>query len=388
MSCHHPPGNRNLSPLRIFLKGIGIFVFINILFALLNPPVGRISFYNRFLPGFVRFPEIDFMAEQVGGLEAVEDISVSNIDALFASHVISAQRKPADEYRVILLGDSSVWGALLKPAQTVSGRINAAQLKTCTGQRVVTYNLGHLPNAVTKDLVIMTEAMKYQPDLIVWFISLYAFHPDRQCNFIVTDNADRVHELMRAYDFHFDAGCLALHEHRQTLWSKTLIGQRRELKTLLLLQLYGVMAQVWGADDPRTLSTGDLTVRNPPKQSLVFQGYEPPLDLRGVLQLDVLRVSHELAGETPLVYVNEPIYINPAKDGDVRYNWLYPHWAYDQYRDILFEQSTREGWIYLDLWNLVPPEEFSDSVFHRSSEGEVRVAEKLVPFILREACNK
>ena len=34
---------------------------------------------------------------------------------MFASHELSASAKPADEYRVLLIGNSSTWGFLLPP---------------------------------------------------------------------------------------------------------------------------------------------------------------------------------------------------------------------------------------------------------------------------------
>ncbi len=44
---------------------------------------------------------------------------------MFASHEISAGAKPADEFRVILIGDSSTWGFLLPADQTLAAYLNA-----------------------------------------------------------------------------------------------------------------------------------------------------------------------------------------------------------------------------------------------------------------------
>ncbi len=50
---------------------------------------------------------------------------------MFASHVIAAGPKPADEYRVIVIGDSSTWGTLLRPEETLAGQLDGADLRMC-----------------------------------------------------------------------------------------------------------------------------------------------------------------------------------------------------------------------------------------------------------------
>ena len=53
---------------------------------------------------------------------------------MFASHELTGSEKATDEYRVILLGDLSVWGTLLKPQETLAGQINTLNLQTCDGR--------------------------------------------------------------------------------------------------------------------------------------------------------------------------------------------------------------------------------------------------------------
>ena len=62
---------------------------------------------------------------------------------MFASHLIAAGPKPEDEYRVIVIGDSSVWGTLLRPEESLAGQLDAAGLTTCDGKQVRVYNLGY-----------------------------------------------------------------------------------------------------------------------------------------------------------------------------------------------------------------------------------------------------
>ena len=43
-------------PLRVLQKAIFLFVAANVIFAMLDPPVGRMTLYNTVVPGRLRFP--------------------------------------------------------------------------------------------------------------------------------------------------------------------------------------------------------------------------------------------------------------------------------------------------------------------------------------------
>ncbi|MFN8427895.1 MAG: hypothetical protein U0X87_16765 [Anaerolineales bacterium] len=64
----------------------------------------------------------------------------STLDAMFAAHVLVGA-KTDDEYRVILIGDSSVWGTLLTPEQNAMGQLNSQNI-SCN-KNVRAYNLGY-----------------------------------------------------------------------------------------------------------------------------------------------------------------------------------------------------------------------------------------------------
>jgi hypothetical protein len=76
-----------------------------------------------------------------------------------------------------------------------------------------------------------------------------------------------------------------------------------------------------------------------------------------------------------LTLVNEPILVSTAKNSAIRYNFFYPRWAYDQYRTLLDEQAKAANWRYLDLWNLVPESEFTNSAIHLTPAGETLLAQ-------------
>src|SRR5579859_241864 len=119
----------------VLIKGFALFALANVAFALLNPLpwLGGVSIYASLVPARDRLPYGSNPDESY-------NLSLQNLDALFASHVLSSTPKASDEYRVLLIGDSSVWGVLLDAQDTLAGRLNAAGLHTTDGKRVRVYN--------------------------------------------------------------------------------------------------------------------------------------------------------------------------------------------------------------------------------------------------------
>ena len=94
----------------ILLKATLLFALFNFAFPLMKEVhLGRLSLYNSLFPGRERLP--------YGEVRESYSLSLFDIEAMFQSHVISGTEKAADEYRVLLIGDSSVWGTLLKPSE-------------------------------------------------------------------------------------------------------------------------------------------------------------------------------------------------------------------------------------------------------------------------------
>ena len=83
-----------------------------------------------------------------------------------------------------------------------------------------------------------------------------------------------------------------------------------------------------------------------------------------------------------MLLVNEPMLISSGANSDIRYNFFYPRWAYDDYREMMSSLSQQNGWTYVDLWNIVPANEFTNSAIHLTPAGENMLAENLAPYIL------
>lgn len=354
--------------LRVLLKAAVLFIALNAAYATLNPlpALGSISVYNSLVPGRQRLPFGENPDESY-------NLSLYQLDAMFASHTINLPKAP-DEYRVIVIGDSSVWGILLRPEQTLAGQIDAATLYAPDGRHVRVYNLGYPTISVTKDLLILARAMRYQPDLIVWPVTLEAMPYGKQLSSpIVQNNAAEVRGLIGRWG-------LSLNPHDPELvdptWlDRTILGRRRDIADVLRLNLYGVDWAATGID--QVYPANYTPLQKDFEQDDRFYDLRPPLTEKDIA-LEVLDAGARMVGNVPILFVNEPIFISTGTNSDIRYNFYYPRWAYDDYRRILTQHAQARGWHYLDAWDAVPAEEFTNSAIHVNPVGERRLVDLVV----------
>ena len=75
--------------LRVLIKGLLLFAAANLLFAALQPlpAIGQLSAYNGIFPGRLRLPYGE-------NPDRAYNLSLYNLDAMFASHEIAAGPKP------------------------------------------------------------------------------------------------------------------------------------------------------------------------------------------------------------------------------------------------------------------------------------------------------
>jgi hypothetical protein len=353
---------------RILIKAALLFVLANGLFALADPlpTLGRVSLYNTAWPGRVRLPYGENPADSY-------NLSLNSLDAMFASHEIS-RPKSADEYRVLLIGESSVWGFLLRPDETLAANINARDY-VVDGRTVRAYNIGHPIFSLTKDLLLLDYAMQYQPDLVVWMVTLESFPREEQLfPPLVQNNSEAVRRLIADYDLNLDPNDERLFD--RSFIERTIVGRRRDLADWLRLQLYGAAWATTGIDqhyptefDPRQEDFDE---------DISWHTLTEPQPLNDdVLALDVLAAGVERVGNVPILIVNEPMFVSSGENSDLRYNAFYPHWTYDAYRELLAETAAANGWRYVDLWDAVPPSEFTDSAVHLTPAGERQLAERV-----------
>ncbi len=249
---------------------------------------------------------------------------------MFASHVLAGTKKTTNEYRVLLIGDSSVWGTLLTPEQTLAGQLNASNITACN-KNVHAYNLGYPTISLTKDLMILDQAKGYQPDMVIVLTTLESLPRDKQLTSpLVANNAERVRDLIFKYELNASPNDPALIQPSKQ--DQTIVGQRRALADLIRLQIDGALWASTGIDQvyPKDYERAQTDLDD----KIEYHGVTS--SLRDALAIDVLN-SIMSAAPVPTLLVNEPMLISNGVNSDLRYNFFYPRWAYDEYRQTLTE---------------------------------------------------
>lgn len=345
----------------VLLKATLLFVLFNFAFISIREiPFGKLSLYNSIFPGRERFP--------FGETRESYNLSLFDLDAMFASHVLAGRQKTPDQYRVLLIGDSSVWGTLLAPEETLAGQLNENSFHAC-GRMVRAYNLGYPTISLTKDLMILDQAKQYQPEMVIWLTTLEAFPKDKQLNSpIVANNAERVRGLITKYKLLADPNDQALVDASK--WDQTFVRQRRAVADRLRLQIYGALWAATGLDQvyPENYERAQIDLD-------ADEDFHELPSLRDALAFDVLDAG--LSSAPLMLLVNEPMLISDGLNSDIRYNFFYPRWAYDAYRQMLARHAAARNWHYLDLWDLIPADQFTNSAIHLTPAGETLLANKI-----------
>ena len=358
----------NINPWRVLVKGILLFLVFEFALYSLTPNLNLLNAYALLGLERQRFP--------ISTLDPVDaPLDVDNLEAMVASHIVSRPKAP-DEYRVMVLGDSAVWGLQLDINQTLPSQMNDLNL-TCSNKKVTAYNLSFPRSSSTKDLMILDKVRQYQPDMIVWLITWYTLMPKtRVDHVIVNQNPDEFYKLGRRFEF-------LPKDYQPMSLLDEILSRQRSLFRVVRYQLYPMIQLATDIDQipgpPEILPAG-LT------NDTTFEGLKPPTLRKSQVSIDQIQDFYKLAGATPVLLVNEPMLIlNGIPNSDVRYNSYYPRWVYDQYRQYLDQAAVQNGWDYLDLWNIFPSGYFTDTPLHLTPDGERQLAETLAPSILK-AC--
>jgi hypothetical protein len=270
---------------------------------------------------------------------------------------------------------------LLRPEETLSARLGDLLPSVC-GKQTRFYDLGYPTLSLTKDLMILDLARRYSPDLILWPTTLEAFVRQNQlASPMVTGNPALAREVLTRAGLPSQA---ALLPPPPGFWERTIVGQRRALADLVRLQLYGVMWAATGIDQvyPATFPAAQTDFQ---ADFSFHDDVATRLD-ESRLAFDVLDAATQLAGPVSVLVVNEPILISHGVNSGVRYNFYYPRWAFDKYRELMQQRSLSAKWEYLDLWNLVPADEFTNTAIHLTPVGESMLAQRLAEAILARGC--
>jgi hypothetical protein len=364
---------------RLLLKTVVLLVLFNAAYYLLQPArwLNRFSLYNSLVPGRARLAFSNDPALSY-------NLTLSNLSQLISSHEI-VRAKASDEFRVVMLGDSSVWGYLLQAQDAQAACLNRLGLRTPDGRRVVVYNLGYPTLTVMKDLLILRRILAYQPDLILWPTTLAAMYPEDQLNFpIILGQYEEVGNLIRQYNFDLAEWATL---PAPTWWDRTLPGQRVALSGWLRHQLYGFNWATTGIDhivpNPRQRPT-ELAMHEDPISVNIVYLRQARVIVPEDLSFDILRagINEAKAAGVPTVMVNQPIAIYANSNNPGRYNEFYPRWMYDGYRAAFTQVAANEDWNYHDFWDVVPLDQFTDTDFHQNASSNCAYAAKYLAPLL------
>ena len=191
---------------------------------------------------------------------------------------------------------------------------------------------------------------------------------------LVANNAERVRDLIFKYELNASPNDPALIQPSKQ--DQTIVGQRRALADLIRLQIDGALWASTGIDQvyPKDYERAQTDLDD----KIEYHGVTS--SLRDALAIDVLD-SIMSAAPVPTLLVNEPMLISNGVNSDLRYNFFYPRWAYDEYRQTLTELSSTHHWNYIDLWDLVPANEFTNSAIHMTPSGENLLSTKIAEAI-------
>jgi len=364
--------DRTKFPRLLFKTFLFVMIISLVLVPLAGDSIGKVSLYNWLIPGRERLPFSDTP-------ELAYNLSLFNLNAMFASHQISDEGCQREMYRVIILGDSSTWGTLLRPEETLAGQLNQLDLIASDGKAIHFYNLGYPTMSLAKDLLLLDKAQKFKPDMIVWFFTLESFPADKQLTSpLVENNPESVANAFEKYDL--NPNTYGVDQLTISYWDRTLFKQRRNYADILRLQFYGVMWGITGIDQHYPKES-KLAARDLTNNETFHSWQEGEMDASN-LALEILSAGKLAAGSAPIIFINEPILISQGSNSDIRYNFYYPRWAYDSYREIVRQYTAEEEMFYLDLWNLVPEEEFTNTAIHTTPIGVRLLADELSPYVI------
>lgn len=349
--------------LTIIARAFLFFILLNIFFIPINRhvPYGKVSIYNNIFPGRERFP----FGENP---DISYNLSINNFDAMFASHVVSAKINDRDTFRLFVVGDSSVWGILLEPEVTLPNLLALHFGQLCPEKKIQVFNLGYPTLSLLKDALIIEYAQRFNPDMIIWPVTLESFPLKTQLESpIIANNFRYVKKLIQKFEFPIE-----IPQQNNNIFKDTIFLHRRNLADLIRLQLYGFLWAATGIDQyyPQTYSPAQRDLDD----SIEYKGFKPGELIEDDLSFEIIENIIDKYQEIPFIIINEPILISKGENANYRYNYYYPRWAYDQYRELLRFRMGEKGIQYYDFWDFIPESEFTNSSIHITADAESKFA--------------
>lgn len=348
---------------RVLVKALLVAAVINVVLLAAggNPVRGLVQLNTFDLVGRAR-PRLAYPTDFQNGQLPVE--------ALLRAHALS---EPAaeGEYRVILLGDSAIAGWGVPDDETLAAELTDLGIRVGAG-RVVAYNLAYPQPSAARDLIILDAALRYEPDLVVWFVTPASLNnaPDEagQNRVFYTLNGGRLARLAEKHDDllggWMQANAAALRPD-EPAWQPYTAIRDQDLLPVWLNSLFYPFVEPGLAPSDRRVGLEEV----PPQARYTSEhpGYrEMPNDAWRFLEAGC---REALASGAEMLVVNQPIAIGKGSGSAVNYNLMYERALYDRYREALAWYADFHGLWYADLWDAIPSGRFTDTPTHMDALG-------------------
>src|SRR5260221_9458331 len=351
---------------RIALKALVIVLVADVLFIIFRPfdSISSYSVYGHFLP----------LRKRITVPARDEQSQLGKLETLLHAHEIS-QPKAADEFRVVVLGDSGINGWGVPDEQTISGYLTALG-QNIRSRKGHAYNLAYIGPNVTRDFLIADAALAYQPDLILWFVTEDGFlnkTPDRLLEF----NQPRLTQLTAQFQLS-DLNARLYGHYQDVWWQRSLLAQRGDIYQWITFQT-SALARA----DFLSVDFGAMQ-KNPAQQYQLDDGQPTQLQMPSASWLPLTALGQ--LTNVPVLIVNEPIY--SVSEPSSMYDALYDRSLYDKYRGVLASFCADNRLWCLDLWNSLPQMDFSDTPLHHTPMGNQTIASLVAREIIRKLSPK
>ncbi|MDX2168164.1 MAG: hypothetical protein SF182_13905 [Deltaproteobacteria bacterium] len=309
-------------------------------------------------------------------LHGLDPVKVLWLDPLLRQHEICWRQRPG-EVRIVVLGNSAIYGFPLPVEQSFAARLNAGFDADGTAAHV--FNLAWVFTYFLKDAVILDRALAYRPDVIVYAVTL------ADMTHLAPPPFQPLLEFLRANAGTIDAmaadppptlaeplalTAASLHESEATLLQSRRLNIATYLRQTLRQQARALATAVGAAPAPpapKTLGRAPYDCRKVQRQDGLFYR-----DFQTWSLLGALAALRQQSGQRVLV-VNWPVAHEPSGDC---YNNRYTVARLAEFDAWLAAETTRLELPFLDLSRLLPPEEFLDSL-HVSAAGHQLIADRV-----------
>ena len=311
-------------------------------------------------------------------LHGLGKVEMQWLPPLLRQHELCWRDVPG-EVRVVLLGNSAVYGFPLPVEASLGARLNARFAAAGTAAHL--FNLGWVYTYLLKDALILQRALAYHPDVIVYAVTLadmvhLAPPPVEPLLAFMRANADTVAAMAAAPPPGLEEplGLVGDWLAARSAWETVDTWRQRLASTVrgALRARAGALATALGAPAatrPATRRRAAYDCDAVTQRDALFYRQWQSWNL-----LEALAALRADGGPAVLV-VNWPIAHEPR---GACHNARYTAARVAEYRDWLRAATARLDLPYLDLGDLLTAEDFLDSL-HVSPAGPQRIADRVGP---------